>query len=153
MTPEFLTAQILHIATHNLPEGHPEFSGLVFSRYDEAGKRRMGFLRAREIYNLSVPAELVVLSACGTGLGRDLRGEGPMGLTRAFLHAGAKRVVVSLWDVQEKETATFMSRFYHGMLQQNLSPAAALRAAQVWMAKEKYPPQAWAGFVLQGEPR
>lgn len=153
MSPRFLSSQILHIATHNLPEGHPDFSGLVLSRYDETGRRREGFLRAREIYELRVPAELVVLSACGTGLGRDVRGEGPMGLTRAFLHAGAKRVVVSLWIVREEETAIFMSRFYRGMLRGKLSPAAALRAAQVSMAKEKYPHRAWGGFVLQGEPR
>jgi tetratricopeptide (TPR) repeat protein len=153
VSAKFRESQILHIATHNLPEGHPDLAGLVFSRYDKAGRRRDGFLRAREIYDLRVPAELVVLSACGTGLGRNVRGEGPMGLTRAFLHAGAKRVVVSLWNVREEETAIFMARFYRGMLRERLSPAAALRATQISMAKEGYAPRAWAGFVLQGEPR
>lgn len=151
MSPGFLASQILHIATHNLPADHPDFNGLVFSRYDKAGRARNGFLRAREIADLKLSAELVVLSACGTGLGRDVRGEGPMGLTRAFLHAGAKRVVVSLWNVRDEETSTLMARFYEGMLRDNLSPAAALRKAQISLASR--PPRSWAGFVLQGEPR
>jgi CHAT domain-containing protein/tetratricopeptide (TPR) repeat protein len=154
-SPSLARHRMLHFATHNLPEGHPDLTGLVLSRYDERGRPRDGLLRASEIYNMSLPAELAVLSACGTGLGRRFQGEGPMGLTRAFLHAGTKRVVVSLWDVGEGATAELMTRFYRSMLRDHLSPAAALRAAQVSMAKDPKwrSPKNWAGFVLQGEPR
>ena|ERR1700674_3424461 len=75
---------------------------------------RDGFLRANEIYNLNLPAELVVLSACETGLGKDIKGEGLVGLTRGFMYAGPRRVVVSLWNVNDKATAELMARFYRG---------------------------------------
>lgn len=142
---------ILHFATHNIQENHPDLSGLMLSRYDEQGNPRDGFLRVREIYNLDLPVELVVLSACGTGLGQEVRGEGILGLTRAFLHAGAKRVVVSLWDVPDGKTSKLMSSFYNEMLKGGLPPAAALRNAQLAMMKGR--PRSWIGFVLQGEPR
>jgi len=152
MSPAFASNRILHFATHNLVADQPDLSGLVLTRFDERGRPVHGFLSAREIYGMKLPVELVVLSACGTGLGREVRGEGVDGLTRAFLHAGAKRVVVSLWDVREGETAELMTRFYRS-LRQGLSPAAALRSAQSSVAAEDRPPRAWAGFVLQGEPR
>jgi CHAT domain-containing protein/tetratricopeptide (TPR) repeat protein len=149
--------RIVHFATHGfLNSRHPELSGIVLSLVDEKGREQEGFLRAHEIYDLKIPAELVVLSGCRTGLGKEIRGEGLIGLTRAFMHAGAARVLVSLWDVNDEATAELMTRFYVRLLgSDKLSPAAALRAAQVSMAQEKRwaSPYFWAGFTLQGEPR
>jgi len=95
----------------------------------------------------------VVLSACRTALGPDVRGEGLVGLTRGFWYAGAPRVVASLWDVRDQATAELMRRFYRGLLKDGLRPAAALRAAQVSMRRQERwaSPYYWAGFVLQGE--
>lgn len=156
LNPMLARFQILHFATHHVAGEHPDFTGLVLSLFDENGRPRQGFVTAPEIYNLNLPAELVVLSACGTGLGKDVRGEGPVGLTRAFLHAGARRVVVSLWSVKDETTAELMRRFYREMLEGKLHPAAALRAAQISMYEERrwrssY--RSWGAFVLQGEPR
>jgi CHAT domain-containing protein len=144
--------RILHFATHALTGDHPDVVGLVLSRFDREGRPREGFLSARRIYNLDWPSDLVVLSACRTALGKERQGEGVMGLTRAFLHAGARRVLVTLWDVQDETTADLMAGFYRGMLLDHLSPAAALRAAQISMLDHDSP-RSWAGFVLQGEPR
>jgi CHAT domain-containing protein len=146
--------RILHLATHSLLNSqHPELSGVVLSLVDPAGRVQDGFLRLHDIYNLELNADLVVLSACRTALGKEIRGEGLVGLTRGFMYAGAPRVVASLWDVRDKATAELMKRFYQGMWRDGLSPAAALRAAQVAMWKERRwsAPFYWAGFVLQGE--
>jgi len=149
--------RIVHFATHGfLNSRHPELSGIVLSLVDGSGHNQDGFLRAHEIYNLQIPAELVVLSGCRTGLGKEIRGEGLVGLTSAFMHAGAARVVVSLWDVHDEATAELMQRFYARLLgPEKLPPAAALRAAQVSMINDKHwsAPYYWAGFILQGEPR
>jgi len=149
--------RIIHFATHGfLNSRHPELSGIVLSLVDEKGQDQNGFLRAHEIYGLTLPAELVVLSGCRTGLGKDIRGEGVIGLTRAFMHAGAARVLVSLWDVSDEATAELITRFYRNLLGgEKRSPAAALRAAQTSMAQDKRwsAPYFWAGFTLQGEPR
>jgi CHAT domain-containing protein len=128
-------------------------SGIVLSMFDEKGSPQDGFLRAHEIFNLKLPAELVVLSACQTGLGKEVKGEGLVSLTRGFMYAGAPRVVVSLWSVDDRATAELMVRFYRGMLQEKLRPAAALRAAQVSLMKEHgwESPFYWAAFTLQGE--
>jgi CHAT domain-containing protein/Tfp pilus assembly protein PilF len=145
--------RILHFATHGILGDLPELSGLVLSLVDEHGRPRDGFLRAIEIYNLDLPVDLVVLSACQTAKGGKLRGEGVGSLTRAFLYAGAERVVVSLWSVSDKPTAALMASFYKGMLRQGLPPAAALRAAQLSVAGRNgwESPYYWAGFVLQGD--
>lgn len=147
--------QIIHITTHHIASDHPDFAGLVLSRYDKSGRLQDGLLRASEIYKLKLPAELVVLSACGTGLGPRVRGEGPMGLSRAFFHAGAERVLVSMWNVEEEATEQLMTRFYRAMLHDKLPPSDALQAAQVSMAKipKWRSSRAWSAFVLQGEPR
>lgn len=154
LSPELASFQRLHITTHHLADSHPDFSGLVLSRFDRQGRPQEGFVRASEIYRLHFPAELVVLSACGSGLGPDVRGEGPMGMTRAFFHAGARRVVVSLWNVEENATTELMVRFYRGMLQERHTPAEALHLAQLSMAKDPVwrRSSSWAAFVLQGEP-
>jgi CHAT domain-containing protein len=95
----------------------------------------------------------VVLSACQTALGKDVRGEGLVGLTRAFLYAGSPAVVASLWTVPDRSTAELMRQFYHGMLKENLRPAAALRQAQIalWKDSRWARPYYWAAFTLQGE--
>jgi CHAT domain-containing protein/tetratricopeptide (TPR) repeat protein len=144
----------VHFATHGyIDSERPDLSAIVLSLVDEEGKPQDGFLRANEIYNLNLPAELVVLSACETGLGKEIKGEGLVGLTQGFMYAGARRVVVSLWNVNDKATAELMARFYRGMLKENKTPAAALRAAQVEMSRQRQwqSPYYWAAFVLQGE--
>jgi CHAT domain-containing protein/Tfp pilus assembly protein PilF len=146
--------RIIHIATHGLLNSrNPELSGLVFSLVDRQGKPQNGFLEARDIYNLKLGADLVVLSACQTALGKEIRGEGLVGLTRAFMYAGAPRVVASLWKVPDQATTELMQKFYRGILQQGLQPAAALRAAQfsMWKQPRRSAPYYWAGFTLQGE--
>ena len=146
--------RIVHFATHGLINSErPELSGLVLSLLDENGRPQDGFLRMRDIYNLHLPAELVVLSACETALGKQIRGEGLVGLTRGFIYAGTERVVASLWQVDDQATAQLMQAFYRGMLKENLRPAAALRAAQIEMSRQKRwtSPYYWAGFIIQGE--
>jgi CHAT domain-containing protein len=132
---------------------HPELSGLVLSLVDRAGRPQNGFLRAFEISRLRLDAGLVVLSACESGIGTDLRGEGMASLARSFFHAGARRVVATLWPVSDEKTATLMERFYRGHLAAGKPPAAALRAAQLAALREPATrePYYWAGFVLQGD--
>jgi len=144
----------VHFATHGLLNNrHPELSGLVFSLVDAEGRPRDGFLPAYDVYNLHLNAELVVLSACETALGEDIRGEGLIGLARGFMYAGARAVVASLWQVDDESTAELMKRFYRGMLKEHRRPADALRAAQMEMSQDKRwaAPFYWAGFVIQGE--
>ena len=147
--------RIIHLATHGfLNSFNPELSGLAFSLVDEKGSPKNGLLLAPEIYNLKFPgADLIVLSACQTGLGKEIRGEGVVGLTRGFMYAGAPRVIVSLWNVNDRATAELMKKLYQGMLIRNLPPAAALRAAQIEMFKQRQwrEPYYWAAFGLQGE--
>jgi CHAT domain-containing protein len=144
----------IHFSTHGwLNSLHPELSGIVFSLVNQRGEPQDGFLRAHETFNLKLPAELVVLSACQTGIGKEVKGEGLVSLTRGFMYAGAPRVVVSLWSVSEMGTTELMVRFYSGMLKNGLRPAAALRLAQLSLMKEKRweSPFYWAPFILQGE--
>jgi len=144
----------VHFATHGLLDSErPGLSSLVLSMVDAEGNQQDGFLRANDIYNLKLPAELVVLSACQTGLGKEIKGEGLIGLTRGFMYAGAERVVVSLWNVNDRATAELMTKFYQMMLKQGERPAAALRAAQVemWKQRQWQSPYYWAAFTMQGE--
>ncbi|HEU4389138.1 MAG TPA: tetratricopeptide repeat protein [Blastocatellia bacterium] len=146
--------RIVHFATHGLVNSqHPELSGMVLSLVDEHGRPQDGFLRLTDVYNLKLGADLVVLSACRTALGKDVKGEGLVGITRGFMYAGAPRVVASLWDVKDVATAELMKRFYRQMLQKGLPPAAALREAQISMLREPrwQAPYYWAGFELLGE--
>jgi tetratricopeptide (TPR) repeat protein len=144
--------RIVHFATHGFMNNErPQLSGLVLSLVDPNGKPRDGFLRLRDIYNLKLAADLVVLSACQTGLGKDIRGEGMVGLTRGFMYAGSKRVVTSLWSVEDAATAQLMGHFYSGMLKEKQTPAVALRNAQLQMWKTNPDPRLWAAFTLQGE--
>ena len=146
--------RILHFATHGLVNSfHPELSGLVLSLVDREGKPRDGFLQAHEIYALKLGADLAVLSACRTALGKEIRGEGLMSLTRAFMAAGVPRVVASLWSVPDAATAELMKRFYRGVMTDRLAPAAALHQAQDLLRKDKRwsAPYFWAGFTLHGD--
>ena len=146
--------QIVHFATHSLLNNkYPELSGIVLSLVDEAGRPQNGFLRLFDIYNMNLGAELVVLSACQTALGKDVTGEGLVGLSRAFMYAGSPRVVASLWKVSDTSTSELMKRFYSNMFKENMTPSGALRAAQISMLSEKQwmAPYHWAGFVIQGE--
>jgi len=154
ISPDTENYRILHFATHGLLDNrHPELSGLVFSLVDRQGHPKNGFLQAFEIYNLRLSAELVVLSACQTAIGSDIRGEGLLGLSRGFMYAGAPRVVASLWKVPDLASAELMKRFYRGMMVERKPPAAALRAAQAELRSHPRTadPFYWAGFVLQGE--
>jgi CHAT domain-containing protein/Tfp pilus assembly protein PilF len=146
--------RIVHFATHGLLDNeHPELSGLVLSLVDEKGKPQDGFLQLEDIYNLKLPVELVVLSGCETGLGENVSGEGLIGMTRAFMYAGASRIVASLWSVNDVATAEFMTLFYKAMLRDKLQPAAALRRAQIEMRQQRRwnSPYYWAAFEIQGE--
>jgi len=152
--PDLSQYRFIHLATHGLLNTvHPELSGVVLSLFDENGADTDGFLRLNDIFNLNLPAELVVLSACETGLGKDVQGEGLVGLTRGFMYAGAKRVAVSLWSVNDTATASLMTKFYQQMLDKGLNPVAALRAAQLemWKSEQWKAPYYWAAFVVQGE--
>jgi CHAT domain-containing protein len=146
--------RIIHFATHGIVNARqPELSAVVFSLFDRLGRRQDGFLRLHDVYNLSLAADLVVLSGCQTAVGKELRGEGLLGLTRGFMYAGARAVVASLWQVDDESTAELMKRFYRGMLKEHRRPADALRAAQLEMSQDKRwaAPFYWAGFVIQGE--
>jgi CHAT domain-containing protein len=146
--------RIVHFATHAMLDRHrPELSGIVLSMVDERGRARDGFLHLEDIYNLRLPAELVVLSACNTGLGKDVRGEGLVGLTRGFMYAGTARVVATAWRVDDEATAALMKAFYIRMFSGGLSPAAALREAQLEIAADRRwrSPYYWAAFMLVGE--
>jgi CHAT domain-containing protein/Tfp pilus assembly protein PilF len=157
MSDDLSKYRIIHFATHSfLNSAHPQLSSIALSMFDRQGKPQNGYLRAHEIFNLKLDAELVVLSGCRTGLGKEVKGEGLYGMTRGFMYAGSKRVVVSLWDVQDQATARLMSDFYRGLLgPKRPTASAALRAAQiaVWREGRWQAPYYWAGFVLQGEPK
>src|SRR5262249_23373660 len=155
LRPELGEYRIVHFATHGLLNNiHPELSGIVLSLVGKEGQPQDGFLRLQDIYNLKLPAELVGLSACQTGLGKELKGGGLMGLAGGLMYAGAPRIVASLWKVDDRATSELMKRFYQGVLgPEALSPAGALRQAQlsIWKEKQWREPYYWAAFVLQGE--
>jgi CHAT domain-containing protein/Tfp pilus assembly protein PilF len=151
---ELSNYRYVHFATHGYVDSErADYSAVVLSMVNEAGEPKDGFLRVHDIYNLKLPAELVVLSACETGLGREYKGEGLVGLTQGFMYAGARRVTVSLWNVNDQATADLMARFYRGMLREKKSPADALRTAQIEMMRltKWRSPYFWAPFVMQGE--
>jgi CHAT domain-containing protein/Tfp pilus assembly protein PilF len=145
----------VHFATHGwLDDKRPDLTGVLLSLVDEQGREQNGLLRLGEVYNLRLPAEVVTLSACQTALGKDVRGEGLVGLTRGFMYAGAARVAASLWKVEEEGTKELMTSFYSGMLgKKPLRPAAALRQAQLSMLRDPQwrSPYYWGAFILQGE--
>ena len=154
MSPVMAQYRVVHFATHGILNSlHPELSGLVFSLVDQHGKPQDGFLDLQDIYDLNLPVDLVVLSGCKTGLGKEIEGEGLIGLTRGFMYAGSSRVMASLWSVSDEATAELMEAFYKAMERDKKSPAAALRAAQIAIWKQDLwrSPYYWAAFQLQGE--
>ncbi len=151
---DFGQHRVVHFATHGvLDTDAPRLSGLVLSFFDRAGRPRQGYLRAHDVFRLDLSADLVVLSGCRTALGREVRGEGLLGLTRGFMYAGAPRVVASLWQVEDRATAELMSRFYRSMWADGASPASALRSAQLSMLGERRWKDAyyWSSFTMQGD--
>src|SRR5205085_4840773 len=152
-TRDIAKYRILHVATHGLLNTErPQFTGVVLSLV--GNREGDGFLRTAEIFNLELGAPLVMLSACETGLGRERRGEGVIGLTRAFMYAGAPAVGVTLWSVADKSTAELMPAFYGRLLAAQAAAApAALRGAQLQMiAGKRYSaPYYWAPFVIVGD--
>jgi CHAT domain-containing protein len=152
--PQLSQYRIIHLATHGFADdANPELSGIVLSLVDKLGKSQRGYLRLTDIFNLDFPADLVVLSACETGQGKEIQGEGLVGLTRGLMYAGSPRIVVSLWSVDDQGTKELMTEFYRQMWQQGKSPIAALRAAQLslWQNPTWHNPLYWAAFTLQGE--
>ena len=152
-TAAFADHSIVHFATHaRLHNERPQLSGIVLSRFDSRGQPQDGDLRMSDIYGLKLPVDLVVLSACQTGLGKEVRGEGLIGLTRGFMYAGASGVAASLWKVDDDATAELMARFYEGMFQKGLTSATAMREAQLWMWQQERwrAPYFWAAFIIQG---
>jgi len=146
--------RIIHFATHGLLDfKHPRLSCLVLSRFDHKGVPQDGYFRLQDVYSMKLSADLVVLSACQSALGKEIRGEGLIGLTRGFFYAGAARVVASLWNVDDNGSSRLMELFYRGMLgPEKLSPSTALRSAQVEMMQEERwrDPYFWAAFSIQG---
>ncbi len=153
-SPRLADYSTVHFATHGLFDPRfPRQSGIVLSLFDAAGRQQDGFLRLSEIYSLDLPVDLVVLSACQTALGEEVLGEGLVGLTRGFQHAGASRVLVSLWSVNDRATAELMAQFYQAYENEGMPAAAALRQAQLAMARHPRwgAPYHWAAFVLHGD--
>jgi hypothetical protein len=153
LTRDLTSYRYIHFATHGIVDSeHPALSALALSQFDELGRRRPGYLRLHDIYTLKLDADLVVLSACDTALGREIRGEGFIGLTQGFLHAGARNLVASLWQVPDNATAELMRRFYERLLRDQRNPASALAEAQRSMAAERgrSDPYFWGAFVIQG---
>ncbi len=154
LSADLRSYRILHFATHAwIDERFPELSGLVLSTVDRSGRQIDGALYLHEIDQLDLAADLVVLSGCQTALGRRVRGDGLIGLTQGFLHAGSNQVLVSLWSLDDNGAALLMDEFYRRLLDEQQTPAAALRQAQLWLREQSSfaPPRYWAPFVLQGD--
>jgi CHAT domain-containing protein len=155
MAGELVPHRIIHFATHGLYDSeHPELSGLMLSQWNRSGQPVEGFLATHDIATLQLSADLVVLSACRTALGRELPGEGLSGLAQAFLIAGARQVMVSLWQVEDRTTAELMEHFYRALLERGELPEAALVRAQRLLRSgaSSRASAHWAGFVLFGVP-
>lgn len=150
---DFMKYYILHFATHSLLDlNQPELSSIVLSLVDKTGQECEGFLTVSDILNLKLSAELVTLSSCQTALGKEKKGEGVIGLTRAFFYSGTKRVISTLWSVNDEVTANLMVKFYNN-IGSGLSVSSALRKAQLdTLRTQKYKsPYYWAAFQMQGE--
>lgn len=146
--------KVVHLATHGfLDPERPELSSLVLSRYDRSGKPIDESIRMHDIYSMKLNADLVVLSACQTGTGKEIKGEGVMGLNTAFLQAGARSVVSTLWQVEDNAANELMKEFYGRMVSEGMSPSAALRAAQIKLYNDPQfrSPFFWAAFTVHGD--
>ncbi len=155
MAPSIARQRIIHFATHGMMDTrHPEMSGLVLSMFNKRGEYQDGYLTLSDIYNLKLSADLVVLSSCESALGKDLGSEGINGLPRAFLYAGARSIIASLWKVDDDATVPLMKIFY-SRLQRGEAPPRALRDAQLDLLKNTQlsDPYYWAAFVVEGDYR
>ena len=153
MSTDWRRFTTVHFAAHAIVDrNRPEMSGIVLSPPPPGVSAQDGVLRLNDIYNLNMPARLVVLSGCETAAGRGLDSEGIFSLSRAFFYAGATRVLASLWPVEDRATAQFMRAFYQALLVEHSTPASALRVAQRRLSADSRwaNPYYWAGFVLQG---
>ena len=151
LSPEMRNYRILHLATHGVAdESTPGFSGLILSLVSPDGRPVFGYLKTHDIANLDLHPELVVLSACDSGAGNNLSGEGVTGLAYAFLNAGARQVASTLWDVDDEITKDLMINFYKEMYSAGLDPADALRQSQILMMQSPHrsAPYYWAGFEI-----
>jgi CHAT domain-containing protein/tetratricopeptide (TPR) repeat protein len=154
LSEEMAAYRTVLFATHGvLNHEHPELSGVVLSLVDKSGAAQNGFLRLHDIYDMKLDADLVVLAACETGLGKEMKGEGLVGLSRGFMYAGARRVVSALWKVDEEATTELIRAFLRGVLRDGKPHPAALREAQEAVRRQPRwrAPYFWAGFALQGE--
>ena len=143
--------RIVHFATHALADSQdPALATLALSQWDAAGKPLDGALRLYDITQLRLNADLVVLSACDTALGREIAGEGPIGLSQAFLRSGAQSVLATLWQVPDTSTAALMREFYRQLLTNKRDASVALQLAQDYIRKQPRwsDPYYWAGFQL-----
>lgn len=153
-TADLKNFRAIHFATHGVVSSQfPELSSVVLTLVNENGEAQDGLLRLTDIYNLRLNADVVVLSACDTALGKEIKGEGLIGLTRGFMYAGAKSIAASLWQIDDRATSELMRRFYQKMLKEKLRPADALRQAQIEMIRNKTTrnPFYWAAFTIQGD--
>ncbi|MCG8457532.1 MAG: CHAT domain-containing protein, partial [Holophagales bacterium] len=159
LSPELEPFSIVHIASHGWRDPrYAELSALLLSEFDARGRRIDGRLRLRDIFRLGWRAELVVASACRTGVGGELRSEGARGLARGFLYAGIPRAIVSQWEVDSRATAHFMDAFYRALVTRGSAPGAALRQARLELLRPADPvrrawasPHVWGAFVLVGD--
>jgi len=150
----FSQFRIVHVVTHGiLNDVEPQLSGLYLTRVDSNNHPLAGFIGLTDIYKMNTSVDLVVLSACQTALGQELRGEGLVGLTRGFMYAGAASVVATLWQVDDAASAELMKYFYTYLLRDGMTPPAALRAAQnqIRLQPKWKSPYYWAGFTIQGD--
>jgi CHAT domain-containing protein len=153
LSPVMSDYRFIHFATHSLLNlEHPELSGIVLSRVTRTGALQNGFLQMRDVYKLRLRADLVVLSACHTAIGREIKGEGIVGIARAFIFAGASSVAASSWAVNDVATSILMQEFYRYVLRENRTFPAALRAAQTMLLHNPRwsDPYYWAAFSLYG---
>jgi len=157
MKGEIEDFRVVHFATHGLiDEKRPDLSGILLSVFDREGNEHDGgFVRMQDVFGLRLNSDLVVLSACDTGIGKEVKGEGVMSINSAFLQAGAKSVVSSFWKVDDVATKNLMTEFYRGMAGDGLAPSAALRQAQIRMYNDpRYrSPFYWAAFAASGDGR
>lgn len=153
-SPELSKYRFIHFATHGVFDAQrPERSGVIFSAVNEQGDLQRSLLSTSDVFKLNLSADLVVLSACTTALGQEIKGEGLIGLTGGLMYAGSKSVVSSFWDVDDAGTAELMSKFYANMLKEKQSPSQALRNSQLqmWQSSQWQAPYYWAAFGMQGK--
>jgi CHAT domain-containing protein len=156
LSGELSKYRIIHFATHGIvDENRPALSGIVLSAFDREGRPLEQIVRLHDIYGMNLNADLVVLSACSTGIGKEVKSEGLMSLNNAFLSVGARTVASSLWKVEDGAALELMKNFYEAMTREKLAPSKAMQTAQIKMRENaRYrSPFYWAAFTVQGDYR